>query len=93
MGEDVRVVTWQEGPLVSMQPDVSIVRSTGFHREEPGGVATIATLEPIAVPFAVAHDEVRDTWIEIRRLPEERLITAIEILSPTNKGSSGLAEY
>ncbi len=37
--------------------------------------------------------EVRDTWIEIRRLPDERLVTAIEILSPTNKGSSGLTEY
>lgn len=93
MGEDVRVVSWQEGPYRSMQPDVSIMRSTGFHREEPGGVATMATLEPIAVPYAVAQDEVRDTWIEIRRLPEERLVTAIEILSPTNKGSSGLADY
>ena len=40
-----------------------------------------------------AVDEVRDTWIEIRRLPDERLVTAIEVLSPTNKGSSGLTEY
>ena len=38
-------------------------------------------------------DEVRDTWIEIRRLPDERLVTAIEVLSPTNKGSSGLTDY
>jgi hypothetical protein len=53
----------------------------------------VATLEPVTVPFVVAEDEVRDTWIEIRRLPEERLVTAIEILSPTNKGSSGLSEY
>src|SRR4051794_9970729 len=51
MGEDVRVVSWQEGPYRSMQPDVSIMRSSGFHREEPGGVATMATLEPIAVPY------------------------------------------
>ena len=53
----------------------------------------VATLEPIAIPFAAAIDEVRDTWIEIRRLPDERLVTAIEVLSPTNKGSSGLTEY
>jgi hypothetical protein len=32
-------------------------------------------------------------WIEIRRLPDEHLVTAIELLSPTNKGSSGLADY
>ena len=53
----------------------------------------VATLEPIAIPFAAAVDEIRDTWIEVRRLPDERLVTAIEVLSPTNKGSSGLPEY
>jgi len=92
-GEDVRVVTWQEGPFRPMQPDVSIVRSTRFHRWDTGGVGPVATLEPVTVPFAAAEDEVRETWIEIRRLPEERLVTAIKILSPTNKGSSGLSDY
>jgi hypothetical protein len=92
-GENVRVVTWQEGPLRPMQPDVAIVRSTRFHRSDPGGVGTVATLESVEIPYAAAQDEVRDTWIEIRRLPEERLVTAIEILSPTNKGSSGLSDY
>jgi hypothetical protein len=61
-----------------------------------GGVATleeVGTLEPVEVPFATAVDEVRDTWVEIRRLPDERLVTAIEVLSPTNKGSSGMEDY
>src|SRR5438270_6505386 len=44
MGEDVRVVSWQEGPYRSMQPDVSIVRSAELFRSETGGVATMTTL-------------------------------------------------
>lgn len=94
MGEEVRVVTWQEGHDRSMRPDVAIVRHGGSGgSEQPAGGGMVATLEPIAIPFAAAVDEVRDTWIEIRRLPDERLVTAIEVLSPTNKGSSGLTEY
>jgi hypothetical protein len=93
MGEEVRVVSWQEGHDRSMRPDVAIVRHDRSSGSEPAGGGTVATLEPIAIPFAAAVDEVRETWIEIRRLPDERLVTAIEILSPTNKGSSGLTEY
>jgi len=94
MGEEVRVVTWREGHDRSMRPDVAIVRHGGSGgSEQPAGTGMVATLEPIAIPFAAAVDEVRDTWIEIRRLPDERLVTAIEVLSPTNKGSSGLTEY
>jgi len=93
MGEEVRVVSWQEGHDRVMRPDVAIVRQDRSGGTEAFGSGMVATLEPIAIPFAAAVDEVRDTWIEIRRLPDERLVTAIEILSPTNKGSSGLTEY
>ena len=98
-GEEVRVVTWQEGRAATMRPDVAIVRGDRFG--EHGGrrramvatLETVATFEPVEIPSPQPIDEVRDTWIEIRRLPDERLITAIEILSPTNKGSSGLDDY
>jgi Protein of unknown function (DUF4058) len=93
MGEEVRVVTWQEGHDRLMRPDVAVVRGFGSSGSEPAGGGMVATLEPFAIPFAAAVDEVRDTWIEIRRLPDERLVTAIEVLSPTNKGSSGLTDY
>jgi Protein of unknown function (DUF4058) len=93
MGEEVRVVTWREGHDRLMRPDVAIVRPFGSTGSETVGSGMVATLEPIAIPFAAAVDEVRDTWIEIRRLPDERLVTAIEVLSPTNKGSSGLPDY
>ena len=38
-------------------------------------------------------EEVRDVWIEIRRRPDRRLVTAIETLSPTNKVGEGYWEY
>ena len=93
MGEEVRVVTWQEGHDRLMRPDVAVVRHSGTGGLETSGSGMVATLEPIAIPFAAAVDEIRDTWIEIRRLPDEHLVTAIEVLSPTNKGSSGLTDY
>jgi hypothetical protein len=93
MGEEVRIVTWEPGEERPMRPDVAVVRTPGFTPSEAGPGTSLAALEPVTLPLAMAVDEVRETWIEIRRLPDERLVTAIEILSPTNKGSSGLEEY
>ena len=93
MGEEVRVVTWQEGHDRLDETRRGDRPWFGSSGSEPAGRGMVATLEPIAIPFAAAVDEVRDTWIEIRRLPDERLVTAIEVLSPTNKGSSGLSDY
>jgi hypothetical protein len=93
MGEEVRIVTWERGEERRMRPDVAVVRTPCITPLEGGSGSSLATLEPVTLPLAVAVDEVRETWIEIRRLPDERLVTAIEIPSPTNKGSSGLDEY
>jgi hypothetical protein len=38
-------------------------------------------------------EEIRETWIEIRRLPDLELVTVIELLSPTNKAGTGRLEY
>ncbi len=38
-------------------------------------------------------DEIRERWIEIKRLPDRSLVTVIEILSPKNKTGSGRIEY
>ena len=46
MGEEVRVVTWQEGHDRSMRPDVAIVRHGGSGGSEQGvGGGMVATLE------------------------------------------------
>ena len=52
------------------------------------------TLEPVTIDLPVVEiEEVRDLWIEIRHRPDRDLVTAIEILSPTNKQGEGYWQY
>ena len=47
---------------------------------------SVLTLEPVTIDLPVEEiEEVRDLWIKIRHRPDRDLVTAIEILSPTNK--------
>ena len=38
-------------------------------------------------------EEIRQTWLEIRRLPELELVTVVEVLSPVNKAWPGRPSY
>jgi Protein of unknown function (DUF4058) len=74
------------------RPDIAVLR--GDHGTIGSGRGALASLEPVAVPLATdALDEIRERWIEIKRLPDRSLVTVIEILSPTNKTGSGRIEY
>ena len=89
MEERISLVDLTGEALAGFRPDVSIVRGDRgpAPRREEGGVAT---LEPVSVPLARKDlDEVRERWIEIKRLPDLSLVTVIEILSPTNKIGAG----
>ena len=75
------------------KPDVSIIQKDRA-TESKQNRGAVATLEPITIPLALeAIEEVRERWIEIKRLPSRSLVTVIEILSPTNKLGSGRTEY
>ena len=51
-------------------------------------------LEPVTIDLPVEEiEEVRDLWIEIRHRPDRDLVTAIEVLSPTNKLGEGYWQY
>jgi hypothetical protein len=93
MEERISLVDLSAEALAGFRPDVPIVRGDprAASRREPG---SLATLEPVAVPLARKDlDEVRDRWIEIKRLPDLSLVTVIEILSPTNKSGLGRTDY
>jgi hypothetical protein len=70
-------------------PDVSVLRSEAGRLPE-GGTALAApplymdTVLPMRVPHVT---------IEIRDAAQRELVTAIEVLSPTNKRGTGYAEY
>jgi hypothetical protein len=75
-------------------PDVLIGREEGSPAGEPSDApAVVGTIEPTTMRLLKRAVEVRETWIEIYHLPEMELVTAIEILSPSNKGGSGRTDY
>ncbi len=69
-------------------PDVGIlaVQTTGV--VPAGGVATAPLILTAALPEPIPH-----VSLEIRDVAERRLVTCIEVLSPTNKIGPGREEY
>jgi hypothetical protein len=81
---------FEERDIERRRPDVS-VRSTGRASARTGSTAGV--LEPplrISIPFP---ESVPQVTVEIKDAEERSLITAIEILSFTNKHGSGREEY
>lgn len=81
--EDVAVAT------TSIYPDVGLASrplpSTG---QPQRGVATAPLRLPTVIPSRVPH-----VTVEIRDTQNRQLVTAIEVLSPTNKHGDGMEEY
>ena len=73
----------------SIYPDVGVAKGT---RESPASYVSSSTDAPLqlatVIPEAVPH-----VSIEIRDTANRQLVTAIEILSPTNKRGEGRIEY
>jgi Protein of unknown function (DUF4058) len=96
LGEQLRLVERREPQARTVYPDVAILeggpgRRTSAQTETAAGVLT---LEPVTIDVPVEEiEEVRDLWIEIRHRPDRDLVTAIEILSPTNKLGEGYWQY
>ncbi|MBY0232465.1 MAG: DUF4058 family protein [Gemmataceae bacterium] len=75
-------------------PDVGVHRERGGKPGPRGGMATLPA-PPLSLR-AFVSEEVRESFVEIRdALDEMRLVTAVEVLSPSNKavGSAGRSEY
>lgn len=90
-----REVFLEGGEGMDYIPDVSITR-----RDEPWKSGTAAPWQPaaggasdqtLAEPVIVYAEPETESWLEIREA-SGRLITVVEILSPTNKGR-GSSEY
>jgi hypothetical protein len=59
----------------------------------PGNYIAQPHFEAALIRLMKHESEVAERWIEILHLPEMELVTAIEILSPTNKVGSGRTDY
>jgi hypothetical protein len=91
---ELRVIV-QEVPdeiLAAVRPDVTIAE--GDMSASLTATSATATVAPAQVALPLL-EEVRETYLEIRELETRRVVTVIEMLSPSNKqpGSAGWAEY
>lgn len=73
----------------SLSPDVGVVRSTSI-RSQSG--ATGLAEAPLRIATAIP-ESFRQFSVEVRDRQERRLVTCIELLSPTNKRGQGREEY
>jgi hypothetical protein len=76
--------------VAAIYPDVSVLpaKEKGSGPGVPGRAATAPVQVATVIPAPVPH-----ITIEIRDVKERRLVTAIEVLSPTNKRGEGRGEY
>lgn len=68
--------------LFAGRPDVSVTGRIARETATPYVVAPRADIVPVTLPIP---DEITETYLEIRAVGEDRVITVLEILSPTNK--------
>jgi hypothetical protein len=75
--------------IESRYPDVGILQAQTKARRQRGAGLRAAPLEMATVMV----EKVPHFWVEIRDARNRRLVTLIEILSPTNKRGQGRQEY
>lgn len=79
--------------LLVGRPDVSVQQSR-LSQEIP--THSSATATPIAQPIKVSVpmvEEVSEAYLEVKEAATQKVVTAIEILSPTNKKGQGREKY
>jgi hypothetical protein len=96
LGAQLRLIERREPPARTVYPDVAILEGgpAGRSIAQTETRAGLLLVEPITIELPVEEiEEVQDLWIEIRHRPERDVVTAIEILSPTNKLGEGYWQY
>ena len=92
IGERVYLVEQDPEARKLGYPDVAVTQSEIMSPSSSAGASGIATLSPVIIPQPVAQGP-REAYIEILYQPDRSLVTALELLSPTNKDGDGRADY
>ncbi len=79
-------------------PDVAVSREREFRppRRVPGVAdagGRVAVIPHMLIPSIEDDIEVTENYVEIYKMPDRELVTALEVLSPWNKFGEGVAEY
>lgn len=94
VGEHVTVVS----PVLDVPggpgfvPDVAVMRAEGT-ASAAGPSAAVAMPPAVTLTNVEFVDPHTEAYVQILRLPEQELVTVLELLSPTNKYGDGRGEY
>jgi len=104
VNERVQIVSPAAERIPVVLPDVAVLRGP-VPRETPPALearaleardlearATSAVLAPLLVPLAYV-EQPRETYLQILHRPDRRLVTVLELLSPSNKVNPGLEAH
>jgi hypothetical protein len=78
--------------LLVGRPDVTVQRPRISDSDLPSSSVISADLSPLKVHVPIL-EEVREAYLEVKEAATQLVITAIEILSPTNKRGDGRKKY
>ena len=73
------------------RPDVTVQQSRS-PRQTSQKIAAVSTKSPLQVTLPMA-EEVREPYLEVKDAETQKVITTIEVLSPTNKRGDGRKKY
>ena len=94
---DAEEAEWDEGLRralgTSRRSDVLISGIARTTVEAEANAAPVATLEPRETVLSDDPYEVTQRYINVLHLPEQRVVTSIELLSPSNKYEPSRQEY
>lgn len=91
--EDVLMLEHGDGGEKAVEPDLNVVRVGPGTPPQSAGSAGVALLEPTTIANVQRLDPYTQGFIEIRRLPDQELVTVVEVLSRTNKSGEGRGLY
>ena len=90
--ERLNVVEYTGEEAKLFLPDVAVTRLGAGPAADSSAQGGTITLEPVTVPLKVL-EEYRETYLEISHWPDRKLVTIVELLSPSNKVGEGLRDY
>lgn len=95
--ERIHLVEMSEEEVRLIRADVAVSAVAGSEARSPAespqrGSAGVATVEPVTIPL-VYYEELEESRVHILHRESHRLVTVIELLSPTNKSGDGYLLY
>jgi hypothetical protein len=101
LDERMTLVELPREDVKRIRPDVAVVRGESSPGPAPAASASASassptrgalTLEPVTIPMKVLEVE-SEIYLEILYLPDEKVVTLVELLSPSNKTGAGRRDY